>query len=270
MNFSRKRTSFFVFLGILFLGLQHPLEAQIKNVFWSKPDLISTDRMSVLGEVGLISALWNAGKLLSMADDLFAKITQKFGAQTQQYKANDPETGKPLPLIMRYWLTGEKTSVEVLNAILHLFRKDPLTQKIVNIVFTPEKFIATNGIINDAFKLIKRANPGVSQFLASNQDPATFEALRKSDMGKKILPSFKAIYNSGTLPEQYRGTVLQDPAFFQLIMNEQHLNPEECLVINTDEDVINAAKSLGMHTFKYKAGDYKAVKNELKRLHLIS
>jgi|GEM_PF-7080532 phosphoglycolate phosphatase-like HAD superfamily hydrolase len=275
MIIPRKRTSFFVFFMALFLGVQqsahtNPMHTPIKAILVGKPFLISTDRASVVGEAGVFSTLWNLGKALSLQKDLFAKITKKFGAQTQPYKANDPDTGKPLPLIMRYWLTGEKTGVEVRDAILKLFDGDSYTQKIVNIVFTPEKFIATNGIINDALKLVKRVKPGISQFFASNQDAATYEAIRTSDMGKKILPHFKAVYNSGNLKPPHQGIVLQDPAFYQLIMQEQNLKPEECLVIDTDEDIIAAAKSLGMQHFQYKAGDYDAVKKELKRLHLIS
>ena len=128
-------------------------------------------------------------------------------------------------------------------------------------------------VLEDGFKLvnrIKKSQPNVKQILASNYDPASFKELQSSAIGKRVLPNFNAIYNSGTLKDNLKGLVLQDPAFFSLIMKEQHLNPEECLVINTDPDVIKAAQSLGMKTIQYKANDFNFIKNELKKMGLIS
>ncbi len=273
MKISIKKALLFTFFGIMSLAPQRPLEAAIKAVFWSKPGLFYQNRFSMFKNLGFFTSIFNAGRASEVQKDLFDKLSQNFGMQTQQYKINDPETNKPLPLIMRKWLTGEETAHDIRHAARKVFVNDSFITKITDIVFTPHKLIEVTSVLEDGFKLlqrIKKSQPGVKQILASNYDAASFHELQKSAIGQRVLPSLNAIYNSGTLKDSFKGLVLQDPAFFQLILNEQHLQPQECLVINTDPDVIRAAQSLGMKTIQYKHNDFSFVKSELKKMGLIS
>jgi len=270
MKISIKNTLLFAFFGIVALTPHIPLEAAIKTVFWSKPSLFYQNRGKMLWKLGP-SSLMGLGR--DVQNELFTKLVQHFGSQTQQYKANDPENNKPLPLIMRKWLTGEESAHDIRHAARKTFANDSFITKITDIVFKPEELVKVTSVLEDSFKLlerVKKSQPSVRHILASNYDPASFHELQKSAIGKRVLPNFNAIYNSGTLKDELKGLVLQDPAFFSLIMKEQHLQPEECLVINTDPAVISAAQSLGMKTIQYKDNDFSFVKNELKRMGLIS
>ncbi len=269
MNSFLKKISFFVFLLALFAGYSTPLEARIKAVFWSKPGLFYQSRWSMFKKLGTWSSIGNVFRASEVQEEMFAKVTQAFGAQTQQYKANDPETNKPLPLIMRHWLTGEKTPEEIRKAMHRVFKDDSFIRKIADVVFTPKNLIEATSVNESSLALIQRMKPGTVQILASNYDPASFGELKNSAIGKRVLPSFAHIYNSGTLSAELRGVVLQDPAFFKLIMGDLHLKPEECLVINSDPAVIAAARSLGMQTIEHKPNDYDSVKKQLKAMNLI-
>ncbi len=273
MKISIKKALLFVFLA---LGPQlygTTPKTSIKAVFWSKPGVFYQDRFSMFKSLGFLSSILNAGRAPEVQKDLFDKLSSNFGVQTQAYKANDPESNKPLPLIMRQWLTGEKSAHEIRHAARNAFKDDSFMVKITDIVFTPNKLVEVTSILTDGFNLVKRikqAHPGIKQILASNYDPASFAELQKATIGKTVLPHFNVIYNSGMLKSELRGLVLQDPAFFRLIMTEQNLQPQECLVINTDPDIIRAAQSLGMRTIQYKHNDLGFVKTQLKQMGLIS
>ena len=113
--------------------------------------------------------------------------------------------------------------------------------------------------------------PGVMQVLASNYDPGSYHELKKSAVGTKVLPYFKGhVYVSGMLLSKFpEGIILQDPAFFNYVINQLNLKPEECLVINSDPAVIHAAKSLGMKTLAHNHGDHSTIKKQLKELNLL-
>lgn len=260
---------FFIF-SLALLAIQKPLEAKIKAVFWSNPTIIGQNRLDLIGKIGYLEGLMNITRAGTIQDEIFDKITKKFGHQTQQYKVNDPATNEPLPGLMRLWLTGEKSAEQVKKDALSLFKGDSFATKIIDLAFTPKEFLSVSSVIEDAFKLLKRFPPYIIHILASNYAPSSYKELENSKIGKRVLPSFKHIYNSGTLDDQHRGIVLQDPAFFKFIMNDLGLKPEECLVINSDPQVIKAAKSLGMHTIEHPYKDSSTIKKQLKQMHLIS
>ncbi len=269
MNISVKKKirSFFLITSLVLSSVQ--LEASIKAIFWSKPTLFYQDRFAMFKSLGFWSSLFNAGRASEVQQELFDKLTKKFGAQTQPYKANDPETNQPLPLIMRQWLTNEKSVRDIRHAAQKVFKGDGFITKITDIVFTPRQLVSVTSVMEDTFKTIKKIKPGIMQILASNYDSASFDELKNSKIGKRILPLFKYVYNSGTLKHEHRGLVLQDPGFFKLIMHELHLKPEECLVVNSDPAIIQAAKSLGMQTLYYPFKEASVIEKQLKAKGLI-
>lgn len=269
MKFLTKYLSIFAFLCSV---SSSPVEARIKVIFWNNPTIFYQSRGEMFKNLGFWASLGNAGRAGKIQDEMFKKLTQRFGAQTQQYKVNDPETNKPLPLIFRQLLTGEKSAREVRHAARELFKDDSFITKIVNIIFSPEGLVSVTNINKKSFNLVERVHqmhPDIQNILVGNYEAEAWQILSKSEIGKKALPLFNHAYNSGTLGDHYRDIVLQDPEFLKLIIKKHGFDPSECLFADPDPAIIAAAKNLGMQTYQFAYDDIEALKKQLRQLKLI-
>ena len=267
-----KNTLFALWTLVLMAAL--PLNAEnanIKYVFWSKPSLFYQNRMAMFNKLGFFNSLFNAGRASEAQEQFFRKLKKNFGEQTAQYTANDPETNEALPLEMLLWLTGEKSVDTIRKEVLSVLKSDKFLYSIAEVVFTPKSLIDVTSVNKDALDLVKRLKEnGITNILASNYDPASWEVLKSSDMGKKVWPYFAHIYNSGNLSAHYRGLILQNPEFLKLILKEVGItNPAECLVVTSDPMVAAAAQAIGMQVLLYPVGDIKTIKKYLKSHNLI-
>lgn len=275
MKSTLKNTLFNLFFLTIPLGSLQARAAQIKTVFWSIPDLLYQNRGSMISKIGVFSSIWNAGTALRAQDTFFDALYAKLGTQAGPYMAYDPESKKPLPQIMLEWLLGVKSTDQVrreVRAALQTYdfpsgnSERDFIIKISNIVFTPAELASAMSLNNDTYSLLKamaqRQKP--RQILASNFDKFTFNELSQNNSdARRLFKYFNGIYISGV-----EGKIIQDPAFFNGILQSQGLNANESLVISSDQYVLNAAQSLGIKAIFYD-GNYANLKAALKQLGLL-
>jgi putative hydrolase of the HAD superfamily len=56
---------------------------------------------------------------------------------------------------------------------------------------------------------------------------------------------------------------------FEYFLKKYSLRPEECLLIDDQQENIKAARALGMHAVRIKNGNYRALLRKLKKRDIL-
>ena len=115
--------------------------------------------------------------------------------------------------------------------------------------FTPEEmrdvFRKALSFNPDAVAYAKQLSKKYRVQLWSNNNEMTTDILRKEH--KDVLSSFEKIYFSHEMKDRKPSRV-----FFEEILEDSNLAPEECIFIDDKENNILAAKELGIHAVLFK------------------
>jgi len=227
--------------------------------------LISTKKMYIMRQVGIYSFLMFLLRLnnpFALRKRLFATLEQIPAISQNEFGATD-DNGKPLPNIMCDWLTGTKTSKEILEEINELFSNNPdffhnraeknILNKMTSIMFTPKRFTKSRSIIKKGIKFVKRCKKkGHNVFILSNWDPESFEYILKAF--PKLFSLFEKdhITISGDI-----GIIKPNPQIYEYILAKHNLDPQECIFFDDQEVNIKAAEAFGIHGVVCKNIRYK-------------
>ena len=243
-----------------------------KVVILGIPETFKTSNAAMLNNLGWFTSVLNATRASTAQPTLFKALSDCFGRQQGDIKAYDPDTRLELPQIMVDWLLGNKSPQKIIEDIRKAFSTYAFESsgerdfmiKVAEIIFDPEKLAYSLGKNDDVYELVKRmhrsSNPTL--ILVSNFDAKTFEKLQASSSAKKLLDHFSHKYISGTSK-----LLVQDQKFWELVLEKNRLQPDECLVISKEPNVVAAAKARGMQT--YTLNDTSKLKAHLKQIGLI-
>jgi beta-phosphoglucomutase-like phosphatase (HAD superfamily) len=277
-------------LSTLLLGTSLFLNAKV--VIWDLGyTLVQPDHMACAGELGLLDALGYGLFNHNAQHDLKQKVYEVLASAGTQQDSQDQLVrdyeGNIMPLISAQWFNGTLTSSEILPAISTRIeeldkadfftsdREKRLVTNTIRLMFNPEVFAPTIKPIKKAVKLMRKCahhndrqgNKNI-MMIGSNWDPASFELIYT---GSACSSLFKHIRPENIVISGAIHCNKPHPAFFEHILKNYNIRPEDCVFIDDQEENLQAARKLGitgLHIKHDKKG-YKTLKRELQRLGVL-
>jgi FMN phosphatase YigB (HAD superfamily) len=184
-----------------------------------------------------------------------------------QYKCDlaYDEKGNQLPLLMCAWLQGIISCTDIkiliyitLNCHPEWFSSPPekrIITNLIDMIFTPEHFIASRTISPAAVAFIKRCKKeGHKIYGLSNWDPESF-ALLKSHY-PDVFDLFDGIVISGHIHANK-----PHPTIYHALLTQYNLNPAQCWFVDDQAENVLAAQKLGINAVVHTACFKKLVQN---------
>lgn len=172
----------------------------------------------------------------------------------RHYTGNAPsydEEGLLLPLLMHDWLNGKQSNQQILTKLTNAITQhqewfaNHIEQVVmldfVNILFTPQKFIATRTFIQKGIDLVKWCKKrGFKVYVLSNWDSESFNLLRTQN--PNIFNLFDGIIISGQ-----HNCLKPNAELYQILLNTFHVSPSDCIMLDDRIENIMTARSLNIH-----------------------
>lgn len=271
----------FVLHGPQLISRTEQNQAQKLNIIFDLGGvLVKTSAFKSLQAIGfgtLIKWKLSTRKESSELKSLFYQtLDRTAGSQGNTLGAKDDE-GHAMPALMCDWLTGAKTTLQLRIIILRNIRNHPewfenkheqlLVARIVQMTFTPKTFVKTRKLIKEGFAFVRECKArGHNLFILSNWDAETFKL-----MVQKYPDEFGLFDGAIT-----SGDVKNMKPNLSIYKHFTDLLPaESCLFFDDQIENIQAAQSLGIHTFhcaKKKGSsqpDFKAACSALEKLEYV-
>ncbi len=187
------------------------------------------------------------------------------------------DSGKPVPLLMNLWLKGKITCKKLRTMIFESIDKHPewfdyeiekrLIRNLVDMVFTPEKFIKTIQLNKGIITFAKQCKQqGHQIYILSNWDAESFELLKQKD------PAFFASFD-GIIISGQTGQVKPSKKIFKTLLKKYHLKPRNCFFIDDQKENVATSRKLKIcgilcksnHSWLEKKPDLRYVLQEITR-----
>jgi HAD superfamily hydrolase (TIGR01549 family) len=185
------------------------------------------------------------------------------------------DAGLLIPSLMYNWLSGRQTNEQILSKLTHAIALHPewfinhaeqiIIQKLIEIMFTPKKFIATRTFISKGIHLVKACKEkGFKVYILSNWDVESFELLREQN------PSVFNLFDGIVISGQYN-CLKPNPELYQIFLNRFNLHPRDCVMIDDRIENIQTARALDIHSIHYASSEnhskdghnFKAIEKEI-------
>ena len=190
-------------------------------------------------------------------------------------QAYDDE-GLPLPSIMYNWLSGKQNNKQILTKLTHAIAEHPewfvshaeqiIIQNLVNILFTPQKFISTRTFIHKGINLVKWCKEkGFKVYILSNWDSESFALLRAQNPA--IFDLFDGIIISGD-----HNCLKPNAELYHILLKTFNITPDNCVMIDDRIENIQTARTLHIHGIHCNTSsdkhpdsyDFKAIEKEIR------
>ena len=212
--------------------------------------LIDTDARSALRELGLFDLMLckiQTGKNPHMLKKSLYATLNRIQSTGNTYGARDQE-GDRLPGLMCDWMTGVKSSDQLLRFVLPRIEVHPewfgnkaeqrLIFKTARMMFTPKRFIKTRKVIADGVRFVQRCKKqGHRVVVLSNWDAESLEVMRKKY--KKLFSLFEGVQISGTI-----GVMKPDAKMYQRVARAT--GSDICVLIDDQQENVTSARESGM------------------------
>ncbi len=157
-------------------------------------------------------------------------------------------SGRQVPLLMNLWLKGKITCKTLRTMIFESIDKHPewfdyeiekrLIRNLVEMVFTPEKFVETFELNKEIVTLAKQyKNQGHQIYILSNWDAESFELLKQKN------PAFFALFD-GIIISGETGQVKPGKKIFKTLLKKYNLKPCNCFFIDDQKENVAIARKL--------------------------
>jgi len=237
-----------------------PVLFQLNNV------LIKTGVFDAAKMVG-ISALGNPFHLQTR----FLEFLNWVAPQPHSaYMACD-ESGKPLSLAMYDWFKGTATNQMIHSRLMDAIKRDPgflgwlergAITKIVDLTFTPTKFIETRKLVNGAVELVRELKQrGHKVYVFANWDKESFQLLKAKFL--ELFNLFDGIVISGDTTMVVKA-IKPDPSIYEYFVNKFGITTTPILIDSQMENIATANR-LGWKTI-HCVDDLKAARETLNRI----
>lgn len=162
----------------------------------------------------------------------------------------DPH-GHILPQLMVDWLKGTITPQDLLEIIRQTkgsftnWTEEALVRSLAEMIFTPETFVKTRQLIDEAVRFAKEAKQaGHKIYILSNWDPVSFTFMQEEY--PEFFNLFDGIVLSGDI-----GLAKPEPAIFEYILNKYDLDPADTFFIDDQRENVEAARASGIYSVQY-------------------
>jgi len=156
--------------------------------------------------------------------------------------------GKPVPLLMNLWLKGKIPCKTLRTIIFESIDKHPewfnyeiekrLIRNLVEMVFTPKKFVETFELNKEIVTLAKQyKKQGHQIYILSNWDAESFELLKQKN------PAFFALFD-GIITSGETGQVKPGKKIFKTLLKKYNLKPRNCFFIDDQKENVAIARKL--------------------------
>ncbi len=185
------------------------------------------------------------------------QYTYGFFEHIQPYHPNEiiacDDQGPRLPQLMCDWQKGVKSSAQLKKFVIKKLKDDQtyftlhvqksLVLYVTRRIFTPES-VAQSLILNpEVMKLVTFCKENdITIIIASNFAPAEFDLLRQQY--SSFFDQCDGFHVSGHV-----GTMKPSAEFFEQILSQYNLTPEECILIDDRIENRQAARELGIKAF---------------------
>lgn len=175
------------------------------------------------------------------------KKVQKINQRPGRTIVRDDE-GKPLPYIMVLWLKGKMSGTMIRSLVLDLIDANPqwfshpveqtIIRNLATMVFTPEQFIATRKIHQEAVDFVKACKQeGHQVYILSNWDPESYKLL------KATYPELFSLFD-GEVISGHVGKTKPNKKIYKGLLKRFKLNPRDCWFIDDQKENVQAAREL--------------------------
>lgn len=279
-----------VLLCLLAIGMCHMKTTTPQVIVWDLGDtLFQRSWWSQIKAMGLWDGFWFFFRYGRSSSDVMRSLMWDV---LNLYKApllvegkfipRDPY-GNPLPNLMIEWFIGTKTSQEVLAIVKDCIAryegfKSPLEKRMIEKVFTwmftPRAYAESWVPVREAVSLLKlfagqkdaQGNPLFKFYILSNFDQETYYHLSSDSDNSVVFDNFKPehIFISGQ-----KRTLKPEPRFFFSLLESAGVSPKEVVLIDDQEENCAMARSLGMHAFCVKDGNFENVRRGIERIGML-
>ena len=246
--------------------------------------LVKISKMGMAHEIGFKDTMFyylfdceNKNDLQQKLFDTLAAL----GGYDQDPHAPCGELGNKMPKLMCDWMNGRMTNpqeelVHINQGIEQLKqegffknnREYRVMKNMINALFHPSKLNKHRKPIKPMLKLVNQINQKgtCTQCVLSNWDGPSFQDFLTTKTGKALtcVIDKKNIVISADI-----ACNKPHPDAFCHIMKSLDLDACECIFIDDQYENVQAARKLGMVGIQVKDKNYKAVKEELKRLKVL-
>jgi len=184
--------------------------------------------------------------------------------------SNDPE-GRPLPFLMRAWLSGMLSGNEIKRKVFSTMSRHPewfsneteqlLIKNLVNFVFTPTLFVESQYIPDNVISFVKQLHvAGYQLFVLSNWDENSFILL------KEKYKNFFDLFDGHIISGRER-MMKPDYAIYELLLKRYNLSAEQCIFIDDQKENIRTA--LDANIIAILCSDFTSLSQYLSNYFLV-
>lgn len=226
--------------------------------------LLKTDKSLMANKVGMMNLMgYTFTHFKSPRKDFYTfldhvkPIIQESKARSFAYD----ERHRKLPCVMCEWLKGVP-SRKILKRVSKA-HPSPLNLKLAQAVFDPEVMSKSKLIIQSGVNFVQECcRQGHNMYILANQDPESFEILKKNN------PDFFNLF-TGIVISGDCALVKPDPAIFKYLLKTYNLEVNNCFFIDDQQENIETAQKLGITSCKVnskRAGpNFKKVRSVLNK-----
>lgn len=253
----------------------------MKNIIWDlsgtlfKPQIQNYNKEDI-DNLSLLLYCWAGKKELNHNIEIIFKILDKFGTQVgPEDQIARISTGKPVPLIICKWLSGELTNKAAIKLILDQIKKESLNHevktKLSNLTktfFNPYFLADCMWPIDSMVKILDKCNNShkYNLYTLSNWDLESFDLFYKSEKAKPVFKNFK---NQNITISAQTGYLKPQKEIYQYFIEKHKINPKESLFIDDQIENLEMAKEFGINTIHYKNNNSEDIELELKKNKII-
>jgi len=203
---------------------------------------------------------------------LLYEVADRIGYANERVGGTSDPAGNPTPGLLCAWMRGTRSCQELIKLIAPAIQNNPqwftssleqlLLYRFVHLIFTPEDFAGIQDIQPLAEQLVRWCKErGHRVVVLSNWCRESFDIMHRTH--RNLFDLFDGFIISGHVH-----FIKPDPAIFQLLIQDR--SAHSCIFIDNQQENINNANRLGIHTIlcRPKDGepDLETVAQELAEL----
>lgn len=254
------------------------------NLFWDLGNtLLTIDHFTVARQLGLTDIALYPVLDGNSPREIFDKSLLALSHLSLPHMQSCTATaqGRPLPPVVCEWLAGRvplsktgmffKGSLEqhLPEGFFSSKREARLVERLLQVMANPETFASLMRLITHGVTLVQecseqydhQGNPRNSLFVLSNWDPYSFKTMRAAP---HLQPLFSQFDENKLIISGNIGLIKPDQEIFAYVLSTYQLDPDQCILIDDQEENIAGAQRMGIKGILVQEGNYDELKAQLK------
>lgn len=254
----------------------------IKYLIWDlsgtlfKPSIYQLTDPNAITELSLLFFGWSGLKQTTPYITKALAILAELGKQEKATHTIRFHNANSLPQIIVDWLAGKIHSYDAEQLVIHnanqLFNslthdEAHIIKKMIKTFFDPHMVAHYMRPIEQSLLLLQICTiPKNHLYALSNWDYESFEILKKTQHAQEVFNFFK---DSHIIISAHLGYVKPQPEVFEYLLKKHSLPPQQCLLIDDQQENVEEAQALGMHALHYKPDNILVMYQAFKDYNVI-